>query len=1227
MTIAKTHTDYKLALPAQGSAAKPRVLEVAIPKMDINLSAAGVAGFAASADSLFPAGLMDGIHPLVQTRAVASGGYSYFQLRLKNTAASTGSFSIYMPGKGPLCVLKPVSGQPQVITLKPGEEHLFQLELSCGGVAAVGTKVPFKMIVIHSAHPGWSTSVQVNAEVAAPAKVTRKRPFLFYSDAEITDANKRAADPTQPWAKKSRDALIKSADAWLTLSVDVPTGEGAWSGYYVCKDGTYLTYDRAKPKAHLCKSEGKTYTGMPYDGCWRTKRFNELASAARTLGLAYRLTGKLSYAERAAKILMGFTRVYMSHRRHDNKYGSSSETATPSKSGGRLLSQTLDESGWLIKLLSAYDAVAGSGELSIFGRRVDIEHNLLRPAVAVIAGYDAGKSNWQAWHNAAIGAAGYCLEEQKWITAALSGASGFSYHMSNSMLADGFWYEGSIGYHLYTLSAYRWLALAARHLKVDLYAGGLLKMVRAPLLMALPDLSFPKLNDGGTGGLSSMLGALEAAAALTADKDAQAVLRLLYNTQKLDRSSEEALLLGANLGAGGAAYSFSPANFDATGYAVLRGGSGAGALYAGLDYGPHGAGHGHNDKLQLLLYGAGKLLLPDMGTTAYRLPYHAGFFKQTLSHNTVMLDELGQAGGDETPRKVKRFAHLSLSTGEASVGLVQAQVGKDVFGGSNLATRTVLLAHDHHALDLVNVYAPAAKKTDLLFHGQGALEISGGLNQGPAGSHAAGWASSKAGHTYLTPPTLSTGKAATALAGQLNTLGPVVFTWSNRLGISHDMDSVAGLSSGKVITTDKKQGTGAVLWEADNSGAAQFLNRTYTHDKLELSSYDTLEFWAKVSVAGLKWFGLKVYDLPNFDQATWQLNNKTAIPANTWVKFTINLNKPDGSWGGAKTAEQIVFRLQGSGSGPAKVTVLLDDLVVKKAGKAEVPLQQGLRLNTFRKTSADASNYIAADAPNNPPVTSHPLVILRGHGGSTNFLGLLTPFSMAQPTGKVSRAANGDAVRVVLPGGGEDALEVGAAGQGLYLHSATSKHVSDMGFIGRSTYSHPLVKVAGASTGDLVLAAADAWNLRYNARKLAPFELSWPTKVKTLSATVDGKSWAGKVYGVSASGVLYLVLQSLPDGEHVIKISPPSSSDGAMPTDQGLDGPGADHTAPDLPAALDTIQDTTAGSLDSGASGRTTPERGCHCRVGPGQYSDMIWFLLILLLLARRRGGPYSQNR
>jgi hypothetical protein len=63
-----------------------------------------------------------------------------------------------------------------------------------------------------------------------------------------------------------------------------------------------------------------------------------------------------------------------------------------------------------------------------------------------------------------------------------------------------------------------------------------------------------------------------------------------------------------------------------------------------LEYGEHGGGHGHPDKLQLILYGLGRTLMPDLGTTGYGVPLHREWYKTTPAHNTVTIGTGSQRG-------------------------------------------------------------------------------------------------------------------------------------------------------------------------------------------------------------------------------------------------------------------------------------------------------------------------------------------------------------------------------------------------------------------------------------------------------------------------------------------------------------------------------------------------------------------------------------------------------
>jgi hypothetical protein len=83
-------------------------------------------------------------------------------------------------------------------------------------------------------------------------------------------------------------------------------------------------------------------------------------------------------------------------------------------------------------------------------------------------------------------------------------------------------------------------------------------------------------------------------------------------------------------------------NFTGLGWAVLRSGASRDGMYLALDYGPHGGGHGHPDKLGFSFYALGDFLAHDPGCVAYGLPIHSQWYRQTVSHNTVVVDQRSQ---------------------------------------------------------------------------------------------------------------------------------------------------------------------------------------------------------------------------------------------------------------------------------------------------------------------------------------------------------------------------------------------------------------------------------------------------------------------------------------------------------------------------------------------------------------------------------------------------------
>jgi hypothetical protein len=84
------------------------------------------------------------------------------------------------------------------------------------------------------------------------------------------------------------------------------------------------------------------------------------------------------------------------------------------------------------------------------------------------------------------------------------------------------------------------------------------------------------------------------------------------------------------------------ANYTDAGCAILTRGRGREATWLCLDYGPHGGGHGHPDKLGFVLYARGHELAVDPGTARYGTPLQKSWFRTTVAHNTLVVDQQTQ---------------------------------------------------------------------------------------------------------------------------------------------------------------------------------------------------------------------------------------------------------------------------------------------------------------------------------------------------------------------------------------------------------------------------------------------------------------------------------------------------------------------------------------------------------------------------------------------------------
>lgn len=472
-------------------------------------------------------------------------------------------------------------------------------------------------------------NILYQAPVLQEGPVIQARPNAFVGKGELERAKKRVQNVS--WAKAYGNRLIKAADGLLIGDLSVPDKPAGHASWYVCKSGAQLQYQNGK---HYCPADKQYYTGEKYDAAWRTFRDNELIQNTRLLAAAYALYDDKRYAEAVKGILLQFAKVYPSFPVQEK--------------GGKLYYQSLDEAVSGTDLAASYDLIYSSGLLTADDKQ-KIENSLLRPMADSIRNYPMGRSNWQAWHDAAIGVIGAALQDKRLIDEAVSGPLGFTYLMKNGVLNDGFWWEGSMAYHTYALAPLTILAQTASHWGYDLYSNPRLKMMfDVPLLYSYPNFITPSNNDGGKYGTSmisftSSRGYNDYEAAYAYYKDQNYGWLLNEKYKNLSRNGDFALFFGADQIEDGEREAMKSYNLSSIGQAILRNPDNTeDQNYLLLDYGEHGGAHGHYDKLEIDFYGAGSLLAPDFGTPQYSHPLYRGWYKQTISHNTVTVDGKSQ---------------------------------------------------------------------------------------------------------------------------------------------------------------------------------------------------------------------------------------------------------------------------------------------------------------------------------------------------------------------------------------------------------------------------------------------------------------------------------------------------------------------------------------------------------------------------------------------------------
>ena len=461
----------------------------------------------------------------------------------------------------------------------------------------------------------------------------RSSPRLWLETSDLDRIRDLAA--AEGWANNVLQGRIDKVQGWpgnheaeFGLSAwSLPPEGGQWSQWYICPDhDKALSYQNG---AHICPEDGAAWTGWPYDQVIYARRLHDLREIAVASGLGFQIQGDEALAAPGREILVALADAYSSYTYHDKNDGLASN-------GGRMLAQTLDEAVYFMDIAWAYDLLSTSTGWQ-GDEKERVENDLLRAGIHTIQRHDAGIGNWQSWHNGAIAAVGFVLEDPTLIQAAIQGGSGFLFQMAEGTGVDGFWHEGSWAYHYYALDPLMLTAEAGHRAGLSLWEEEALRnMFTMPIGFMMPDGGLPAFNDSKAMGVQSRASLYELAwqrlgddsLALPIHMGSRALDGLVFGVGELPVLDD--VVLG-------------PVLFEDSGYAILRGFAANGSeSYAALDFGPHGGWHGHFDKLGFVSYGQGRVHGLDPGTQSYAASSHNTWDKVTLAHNTVVIDETSQ---------------------------------------------------------------------------------------------------------------------------------------------------------------------------------------------------------------------------------------------------------------------------------------------------------------------------------------------------------------------------------------------------------------------------------------------------------------------------------------------------------------------------------------------------------------------------------------------------------
>lgn len=378
-------------------------------------------------------------------------------------------------------------------------------------------------------------------------------------------------------------------------------------------------------------------------------------------GLLFRITGEQRYADFARAMLLEYAKLYPTLANHP---------AASDQRPGRLFWQSLNDAVWAVYSVQGYDAIR---ETLSAADRATIDANVFRPMASFLSAGQAEEfdqiHNHATWACAAVGMIGYTLRDPAFVDVAIKGLErdgkfGFLAQIDQLFSPDGYYVEGPY-YQRYAMLPFvvfaRFIEANEPNRQIFQHRGGvLLKAIRTSIQTTYDGYFFP-LNDAMPD-KSLRTDELYQAVAIGYEVTKDPALLSIAQWQGRTVLTPDGLAVARDLAAGKARPFPFASQFlsdgpkgELGGLAIMRSGPGDADQVLVAKNAAMGMGHGHFDKLSWILYDNGHAIVTDYGAARFLnvesksggryLKENETWAKQTVAHNTLVVNETSNFGG------------------------------------------------------------------------------------------------------------------------------------------------------------------------------------------------------------------------------------------------------------------------------------------------------------------------------------------------------------------------------------------------------------------------------------------------------------------------------------------------------------------------------------------------------------------------------------------------------